>query len=203
MASRPDYSYKPIEATASPEDIFRHGHLAIFLRHYMEETGMRVADFNYHVLGEPRTHTTVYAWVQGRGVPSTSYRRTLSRALGVPEHFFYARELDNGPAIPQPTTYRVPMSWLEATRKAEEPKALVVTPDNRPRASAPPYAPPRPPPRNPPLQFTANPDGTATIKLDVTLPADTGASLLRMLLEAGVHLRREDPPNHPERTDPP
>jgi len=165
---------------ATPEQIARHGHIAVLLRRYLEQTGMRMGDFGEHVLGS-RTNLSHYPWVAGRSAPGPASRKRLSRVLGVPAAYLAPRdpEADPGQYPDPPQRLKVPDSWTQL-RLAQP----------QPVTTAPPRQPDKPATRRDLLSFQLHDDGTASIRLVAeNLPAEHAKSLLRVLLEAGLPLK--------------
>lgn len=172
----------------TPESVARHGHVAALLRRYLDSTGMSVADFSHHILGN-RNSTTPYLWLRALGSPGPLLRKTLHRKLGVPEAYFVARDphLPTASYGPEPTELKVPTSWTERKAPAEPRQAVATVPATK-LTGRPPNGTPRPPDgRREVLSFRLYDDHTASVRLVADeLPAEQGKSLLRVLLEAGL-----------------
>ena len=177
---------------ATPEQIACYGHIAIFLRQFLEHTGMTRSDFNEHVLDTDRKSSGASLWVNAKGAPAQATANRMAKVLGVPAGFF--RPVSPGDPPPkQPASFEVPASWGQRQRfgslaAAVGPQKLLIA-DPAPGPSMHPSYPPPPaqaPPRKPLVGFTLNDDGTARLTVDVTLDTKRATSLFRVLLEAGL-----------------
>jgi len=179
----------PAKIPSTPEQVARHGHIAVLLRRYLDQTGMRMADFHEHVLHVSRGANTGTIWLNAKGTPGPSARQTLSRVMGVPEGFFKARDPDADPrTYPEPPkTLKVPSTWTRPghPRNADKPSTeLAVHPARSMQLQA---KPPPLPAKQPVLSFALYSDNTASVRLQAdNLNGDHGKSLLRILLEAGL-----------------
>lgn len=167
----------PIESHATPEQIARFGHIAILLRRYLTETGMKPADFHEHVLKLDRNATAMYPWLKGVAKPGAHHAHIIGKTLGVPWSFFKPRELDD-PAVAQPETLKVPSSWKPTPSQ----NVMVLSPPRLGRPAA-----------GDVLSFAIDRTGSVRLKLDVALPLERGSALLRMLLDAGIVLSEPEP----------
>jgi hypothetical protein len=170
-----------LQTLPTPEQIARHGHIAVLLRRYLDQTGMRMADFHEHVLRMSRTAGVGSLWLHAKNCPGAPARRTLSRVMGVPEAFFKARDPDNPQTYPEPPeTLKVPSTWISRghPRNADKPSTeLAVHPATSVQLQA----------KQPVLSFALYSDNTASVRLQAdNLDGDHGKSLLRILLEAGL-----------------
>lgn len=167
---------------ATPEQVARFGHIAIFLRRYFTETGMGLGDFNEHVLLTRRSATAVSSWRNAKMAPGRGLARQIENTLKVPRGFFSPADIE-APAPEQPTTYAVPASWMPNPRPGS--LAAAVGPQKMLPPPQPSVEPPRPATR-PLVSFHLNDDGTARLTVDVTLDTKRATSLFRVLLEAGL-----------------
>jgi hypothetical protein len=143
---------------ATLEQVARYGHVAAALRAVLKERGWGMPEFN-EALGRARGDAGIFKWVLGTGAPNPNSRALISKVTGIPE------------------------AALEPRRPGESPPgtALVAAP---PPGGAVKLLPPVR--TTDPLTFRVTPTGETHIRLDVTLPADKGVPLLRMLLDAGI-----------------
>ena len=141
---------------ATREEVARYGHIAAALRAMMKQRGWGMPEFN-EALGRQRGDAGIFKWVRGTGAPNPQSRALISRVTGIVEEDLTPRE----PGEPPPRT------------------ALVVAPPGGVKLLPPVRA-------TDPLTFRVTPAGETHIRLDITLPADKGVPLLRMLLDAGI-----------------
>jgi hypothetical protein len=146
---------------ATPEQVARFGHVAAALRAYLKTANLKPADFNQE-MGVDRANPKLYHWLNAKGAPSKGSRAKIAKLTGIPEVELMSRSIGEiaRTALPVATT-KLP--------------AVVTTPGaKRPEV----------------LAFVVDDEGRARIKLDVTLPIEDGAPLLRLLLDQGLVMRR-------------
>jgi hypothetical protein len=153
-------------APATARQIAMFGHVATVIRKAVQEKFETVGDLN-QALGRDRGHTGVYGWINGKGAPGPEIRPKLAKLLGVPEASLERREAG------------------ERVSVAKEPATAMVRLPS-PGAPAPARAPEV-------LHFAVLTDGTARLRMDVTLPAERGVALLRLLLDAGMIVASSSP----------
>jgi transcriptional regulator with XRE-family HTH domain len=152
---------------ATAYEIARNGHIAALIRSELAKRQWTVADL-CRAMGLDSKSTSVYPWIKGTSAPGANFRRMLVKAFGVEESELMPREVDAAPtpsALVPVSKVRVPPVALAAAR------SLAATGDL--------------------LAFTVGPDGTARLRLDVTLPTEQAVPLLRILLDAGFVAGRQ------------
>jgi transcriptional regulator with XRE-family HTH domain len=151
---------------ATPLQIARNGHIAILIRRQLEERQWSIPDLHERI-GLSRASATAYHWLASAGAPGPKYVRKLAKLLGVPETEFAPRELDREqlPAVLAAPGYPTVGPSKPAVRS--------------------------PPPSGDVLGFTVGSDGMARLRVDVRLPLEAAAPLLRLLLDAGIVMTRE------------
>jgi transcriptional regulator with XRE-family HTH domain len=151
---------------ATREQVARYGHIAAALRAVLKQRGWKVADLN-EAIGRERNYTPSHVWLAAKGAPNLMMRALIAKATGIPE------------------TELMPLRRGEA-----RPVTTVTT--ATPLALPGPAAAPAP---RPVLVFNVLEDGGVELELrKIRLPLDEGSALLRMLLDAGVVLRKTQPP---------
>ena len=157
----------------TPTEVMRYGHIAAAIRAGLEKKGWSLSDLN-RAIGRPKADTAAYQWRNGKGAPAERNRVLVAKVLDIPEEVLIPR-LDDGelpPAAAQiPAPVRRPRSFMPVPLPGV---SLAAHND-----------------LTGPLAFNVNNDGTARIRLDVTLSHEQAQDLLRMLFEAGVVFRRE------------
>jgi hypothetical protein len=152
---------------ATREQVARFGHIAAALRAVLKQRGWRVADLN-EAIGRERNYTPSHVWLAAKGAPNLMMRALIAKATGIPE----VQLMRRGPGEAPPVT----------TVTTAPPLAL----------TGPAGGPPAP---RPVLVFNVLEDGGVELELrKIRLPLDEGSALLRMLLDAGVVLRKTQPP---------
>jgi transcriptional regulator with XRE-family HTH domain len=107
-------------------------------------------------MGRDRSNGAIYHWMACKGAPGIRSRAEVAKILGLKEADLIPHEEGDG-------------------------RAVVVKEQGRRDDVMPPT-----PPLRDVLSFTINSEGMARLKCDVTLPAVKGASLLQILLNAGL-----------------
>jgi hypothetical protein len=153
----------PAKQQTTPEQIAMFGHIASRLRGFMAERKWKVADLNA-ALGRKRGDANAFSWVNGKGAPAKEMRATLAKLTGIPEADLMIRR--PGKAV---TVERLP-AVADRTPRVATARAL----------------------GGDVLGFSVAADGTARLRLDVTLPLATATPLLRMLLDAGIVFDKGD-----------
>lgn len=143
---------------ATAREIAMFGHIATAIRKAMQGKFETVGDLN-QALGRPRGHTGVYGWINARGGPGEEIRPQLAQLLGVPEASLQRREVGERVSATEPgnAMVRLPSPGTAAVSRVPEV-----------------------------LHFAVLTDGTARLRMDVTLPTERGVGLLRLLLDAGM-----------------
>jgi hypothetical protein len=146
-------------APATAREIAMFGHIATAIRKAMEAKGIGPGDLN-QALGRPRGHTGIYGWINARGGPGEEIRPQLAKLLGVPEASLQRRDVGERVSVatePGNALVRLPSPGTAAVSRVPEV-----------------------------LHFAVLTDGTARLRMDVTLPTERGVGLLRLLLDAGM-----------------
>jgi hypothetical protein len=117
-------------------------------------------------MGLEVTHTSIYIWLNAKGAPGPATRPKVAKLFGVTEAQLLPR---------QPKTEREAKARVVAGGAAPS-TAVVVRPATLKSAGD-------------PLVFRVTAGGEAHIRLDVTLPMDEGAALLRLLLDMSSVIR--------------
>ncbi len=146
----------PVKQQTTPEQIAMFGHIASRLRGFMAERKWKVADLNA-ALGRKRGDANAFSWVNGKGAPGDEMRATLAKLTGISEADLRMR--------PRPEK-NITGGHLPAVPLVRVAPARALGGDV--------------------LGFNVAADGTARLRLDVTLPLATATPLLRMLLDAGI-----------------
>jgi hypothetical protein len=144
---------------ASPRQIAMFGHVAISIRKALEAKDWTVGDLN-QAMGRERGYAGAYHWMKGKGAPSPAARKEVSKLLGIPEEHLMAKEVKTTSLVALPPPKVAPMTFSPVAATA--PKVGDV------------------------LTFSVDRNGMTRIKLDAVMPLETGAPLLRMLLDAGI-----------------
>jgi transcriptional regulator with XRE-family HTH domain len=155
---------------ASPAQIARNGHVAALLRAKMAQHEWTPRDFNAR-MGLETSHTSIYVWLNAKGAPGPVTRPKLAKLLGVPEEQLKPRKPDAARDVRERVVARGGVSGGVAQT------AVAVRPVT-------------PRPGGDPLAFRITSTGEAHIRLDVTLPMDEGAALLRLLLDMSSVIRQ-------------
>lgn len=150
----------PQKRPATPEQIAMFGHITARLRGFMAERKWQVADLN-QALGRDRANTGVYNYLNCKGAPAPETRVKLAKLTGIPEADLMMRPRPGDGAASE----RLPVVE-DRTPAARVAPARALGGDV--------------------LGFNVAADGTARLRLDVTLPLATATPLLRMLLDAGI-----------------
>ena len=153
----------PSAKPATPEQVAMFGHIAARLRGFMVERKWKAADLN-QAIGRDRGNAGVFQWINGKGGPGPQMRAKLSKLTGIPETDLMIRR--PGEAV---TVERLP-AVADRTPRVATARAL----------------------GGDVLGFNVGADGTARLRLDVTLPLATATPLLRMLLDAGIVFDKGD-----------
>jgi hypothetical protein len=144
----------------TPAEIAAYGHIAAALREYLKRTGKDIADLN-QAIGNERSHTAPYIWLNCKGGPGPANRIKLAKLLGCKPDDLAAKVRSKAPdGLPVKHEVGPPRTATGAAWVAPR------------RADA--------------LSFVVTPTGEAHIKIDITLPLTEGSALLRMLLDAGA-----------------
>jgi hypothetical protein len=145
---------------ATPAQIASLGHIAALIRRELANRKWSVADL-HRAIGEDVKSTRAYAWMNCRSRITDQFRPLVAKALGVKESDLMPRELSQAVTV-------VSENKLRAVQTAQGTPArtLSATGDV--------------------LAFNVNGDGSARLRLDVTLPLTTASALLRMVLDAGI-----------------
>jgi transcriptional regulator with XRE-family HTH domain len=144
---------------ATAREIAMFGHVAAAIREAMTAKGMNHADLN-QAIGRERGHTGVYHWINGKGAPGPGIRPKLAKVLGVPAASLERRAVGERVSVaaePGTALVRLPSPGTGAVARVPEV-----------------------------LQFAVLADGSARLRLDLTVPAERGVALLRLLLDAGM-----------------
>jgi transcriptional regulator with XRE-family HTH domain len=153
----------------TPARLAANGHIAARLRERMKALGMTAGDLNVR-LGKSPGHTTAYGWIKGSNAPFPATREKISQILGIPI-------ADLTPRSGKGTT------------------AVAVA---RPPPAPSPPAPPRQALAEV-LAFTVAADGSARLRLDITMAGGTALALLHKLMELDLIPKPETP--HDRRPD--
>jgi hypothetical protein len=144
---------------ATPEQIAQFGHIATRLRAFMAERKWKVADLNA-ALGKERGDSGAHNWLNCKGAPGAVIRPKLAKLTGIPEADLVMRRRPGDGAASE----RLPAVPISPATRVAPTRALGADV----------------------LGFNVGADGTARLRLDVTLPLAVATPLLRMLLDAGV-----------------
>lgn len=98
---------------ATPVDIARCGHIALFLRERLEERGWGIPDLAKAV-GLSRTNTTPYSWLKGTSAPQAATRDKLAALFGVAAHTFAPRGPDGEPELFDEPEEQLPVKIIQA-----------------------------------------------------------------------------------------
>lgn len=142
---------------ATPHQIATYGHIAAAMRAFMKEKGYSPGDLN-EAMGQVRSHTSVYHWLNGKAGPGPTTRPKLAKVMGISQAELMPRKPGAPSASGAPSN--------ELIERMNIPVKIS-------------------PPRDV-LSFMVQEDGLARLRLDVTMPLVTAGPLLRMLLDAGV-----------------
>lgn len=69
---------------ATPAQIAMYGHIAAALRAFMKEKGWSAGQLN-EAMGQVRSHTSVYHWLNSKAGPGPTTRPRLAKVMGVPQ----------------------------------------------------------------------------------------------------------------------
>jgi hypothetical protein len=155
----------------SPRQLERCGHIAKAINNYLEKSGIGPAEFQKQ-LDLPKNTTAVYAWKLAKSAPPVELRPKISKLTGIPiEQLTPTWEGTTGGAQPRSGKKKqTPTEVIEHIEAMPEPRKLIG------RMSS----------AETPLSFQVLSNGECRIRLDITLPVEQGAPLLRMLLDAGI-----------------
>lgn len=136
--------------------ILANGHIAARLREIMVQRGIPTPAQLNAAAGFTNGFTPMYKWLRAEAAPQDASARKLAAAFGGMPADYMARDLDAAPS-------------------ASPPAPFVVTAATPPRARAAEV-----------FAFTVTSDGTARIRLDVTLPLAKARPLFTQLLQTGL-----------------
>jgi hypothetical protein len=134
------------------------GHAAATMRAALKAKGWTIPDFN-QAMGRERGYAGAHVWFAGKGLPGPKHRDKVAKVLSVS-----AEDLK-------------PRQHVEVTL-SDPSRSLAVIP--APTASQAARK------SGDVLLFAVDAEGVARLRLDVALPIEKGAALLRMLLDAGI-----------------
>ena len=149
-----------IPKAATRAEVARYGHVAAALRAALKQRGWDIADFA-EAIGRARSYSPARKWLSAKSAPRAKMRPIVAKATGIPE----GRLVPRRPGEDDLPVTTAPMLALEG--------------------------PAAPPPARPVLVFNVLEDASVELELrKVRLPIEEGSALLRMLLDAGVVLRK-------------
>jgi transcriptional regulator with XRE-family HTH domain len=166
-----------IHPTAS--QIAMYGHIRSNLDDLLKSRGWTGRDLNEH-LGLRRETANTYTWLNGTKAPSPRNREKLAKLSGLAPSEFAPRE----PSTYAETEGRVKRPYRRRIREVEEQVAVAVDPNPVSMSISMSSPPPLPPGEPEVLLFSVNKDGTARIRLDVTLSTYDALPLVRLLMDA-------------------